>query len=102
MPHEPTSSRSPAALIAVKVAHTIAWAFFAGCILAIPVASWQGNHSTAAWLTASVFVEVAIFEPCYETGKAVRWCISQAGGVPMGIAASTGLGSRPTGECCGP
>jgi len=28
----------------------------------------------------------AIFEPCYETGKAVRWCIQQAGGVPMGIA----------------
>jgi putative SOS response-associated peptidase YedK len=28
----------------------------------------------------------AIFEPCYETGKAVRWCIQQAGQVPMGIA----------------
>lgn len=28
----------------------------------------------------------AIYEPCYETGKAVRWCIEQAGGVPMGIA----------------
>jgi len=60
MPHEPTTSRSAAALVAVKVAHTIAWAFFAGCILAIPVVSWQGNHSAAAWLTAIVFVEVAI------------------------------------------
>jgi putative SOS response-associated peptidase YedK len=28
----------------------------------------------------------AIFEPCYESGKAVRWSIRQAGGVPMGIA----------------
>ena len=28
----------------------------------------------------------AIFEPCYETGSAVRWCIQQPGGVPMGIA----------------
>lgn len=28
----------------------------------------------------------AIFEQCYETGKAVRWCIQQPGGVPMGIA----------------
>ena len=28
----------------------------------------------------------AIFEPCYETGKAVRWIIQQDGGVPMGIA----------------
>jgi len=52
--------QTSAALIAVKVVHTIAWAFFAGCILAIPVASWQGNHTAAAWLTTIVFVEVAI------------------------------------------
>ena len=57
---EPSSPHSPTALVAVKVVHTIAWAFFAGCILAIPVASWRGNHAAAAWLTAIVFVEVAI------------------------------------------
>lgn len=28
----------------------------------------------------------AIYEPCYESGKAVRWCVQQPGGVPMGIA----------------
>lgn len=28
----------------------------------------------------------AIYEPCYETGKAVRWRIEQSGGVPLGIA----------------
>lgn len=28
----------------------------------------------------------AIFEPCYETGKAVRWCVQQPGEVPMGVA----------------
>lgn len=28
----------------------------------------------------------AIFEVCYETGKAVRWCIQQPGDVPLGIA----------------
>lgn len=28
----------------------------------------------------------AIFEPCWESGKAVRWCIQQPGEVPMGIA----------------
>lgn len=27
----------------------------------------------------------AIFEPCWETGRAVRWRIQQAGDVPMGI-----------------
>ena len=53
-------TRSANALVAVKVAHTIAWAFFAGCILAIPVASWRGKHTLAAWLIGVVFVEVAI------------------------------------------
>jgi putative SOS response-associated peptidase YedK len=28
----------------------------------------------------------AVFEPCYESGKAVRWCVQQPGEVPMGIA----------------
>jgi len=28
----------------------------------------------------------AIYEQCYETGKAVRWCVQQPGDVPMGIA----------------
>jgi putative SOS response-associated peptidase YedK len=28
----------------------------------------------------------SVFEQCYETGKAVRWCIQQEGEVPMGIA----------------
>lgn len=49
-----------AALVAVKIVHTIAWAFFAGCILAIPVAALLDKHAAAAWLTAIVFVEVAV------------------------------------------
>ena len=28
----------------------------------------------------------AVFEPCYESGKAVRWCVQQPGDVPMGLA----------------
>ncbi|MBI3528225.1 MAG: SOS response-associated peptidase family protein [Betaproteobacteria bacterium] len=28
----------------------------------------------------------AVYEPNYETGEAVRWCIQQPGAVPMGIA----------------
>ena len=27
-----------------------------------------------------------VFEPCYESGKAVRWCIQQPGEIPFGIA----------------
>ncbi len=47
-------------LTAIKAAHTIVWAFFAGCILAIPVASWRGEHRVAAWLIGIVFVEVVV------------------------------------------
>ena len=56
----PLSAHSARALVAVKVVHTIAWAFFAGCILAIPVASRLRKHTLAAWLIAIVLVEVAI------------------------------------------
>lgn len=60
-PSDSSSARSrSAALIAVKLVHTLAWAFFAGCILAIPVVSLQGHHAAAAWLVAIVFVEVAV------------------------------------------
>ncbi len=48
------------ALVIVKVVHTIAWAFFAACIVAIPIVSWLGNQSATAWLVAIVFVEVAV------------------------------------------
>lgn len=48
------------ALIAIKVVHTVAWAFFAGCIVAIPIVSWLGHHVAVAWLIGIVFVEVAI------------------------------------------
>jgi membrane-bound metal-dependent hydrolase YbcI (DUF457 family) len=44
----------------IRAIHTIAWAFFAGCILAIPVYAWRGNFKTAAILCAVVFVEVLI------------------------------------------
>jgi polyferredoxin len=59
MTEHPTEVRS-ARLKAIKVAHTVVWAFFAGCIVAIPLASWGGMHRTAAWLAAIVFVEVVI------------------------------------------
>lgn len=44
----------------IKVVHTIAWAFFAGCILALPVASWQDEHGVAAWLILAVLLEVVV------------------------------------------
>jgi hypothetical protein len=52
--------RPLAALRAVKILHTIAWAFFAGCILAIPVYAWRGEFGAALVLIAIVSVEVLI------------------------------------------
>jgi polyferredoxin len=47
-------------LRAIKAVHTVIWAFFAACILAIPVASWAGHFRISAWLAAIVLVEVAV------------------------------------------
>ena len=49
-----------AALRAVKILRTIAWAFIAGCILAIPVYAWRGEFVGALVLIAIVGVEVFI------------------------------------------
>ena len=49
-----------AALRAVKALHTVAWAFFAGCILALPLVAWRGDFAWALALIAVVSVEVAI------------------------------------------
>ncbi len=60
MPVHHRAVAPPAALVTIKVAHTIVWVFFVGCILAIPAASWMGEHSVAGWLVAVVFLEVAV------------------------------------------
>lgn len=48
------------ALALVRLAHTVVWSFFAGCILAIPLAAWRGELLVAAYLSAIVLVEVAV------------------------------------------
>lgn len=55
MRQEPASS-----LRAIKIAHTLAWAIFAGCILALPVAAYLREFALAGLLIAIVLVEVAI------------------------------------------
>jgi hypothetical protein len=69
---------SPAALLrVVRVIHTIAWAFFAGCILAIPVLAWRADLIWAGVLIAVVFVEVVVIAVndgrCPLTGVAARY-----------------------------
>jgi hypothetical protein len=67
----------PRALITIKVVHTIVWAFFAGCIVAIPVFSLRDEHRTVVWLAAIVFVEVCVLllnrKRCPSTTLAARY-----------------------------
>ena len=44
----------------VKIIHTVVWAFFAGCILAIPYYAWMGDIRMSAILCGVVFLEVLI------------------------------------------
>jgi len=46
-------------LVAIKVAHTVIWAFFVACILALPVAGLLRRFDWALALTALVLVECA-------------------------------------------
>lgn len=47
-------------LVVVKAAHTLVWAFFAGCILAIPVFAMRDEFGWAWGLAGVVMVEVVI------------------------------------------
>jgi hypothetical protein len=48
------------ALKAVKLVHTVIWAFFAACVCAIPVLAWRGNYRYAAFSIGIVFFEVLL------------------------------------------
>lgn len=77
MRESPSPTADSRALTAIKVIHTLVWAFFAGCILAIPLASWHGEHRAAAWLAAIVAFEVAVLAlnrwSCPLTAVAARY-----------------------------
>ena len=47
-------------LVWIKLAHTAAWLFFAGCIVAIPIAGAGRQFRWAAALSGLVLVECAI------------------------------------------
>ena len=50
----------PRRLLAVKLLHTAVWAFFAGCILTIPILGWKGQLLQAGVLCGIVFIEVLV------------------------------------------
>jgi len=70
------------ALHAVKIVHTVAWAFFAGCILVIPVFAWLGQFRAVGILAIIVLIEIAILAAngwcCPLTGVAARYTDDRA------------------------
>ena len=77
MPQDQPAEVNSGALTAIRTVHTIVWAFFAACIVAIPLASWRGDDRAAAWLAAIVAVEVAVLAlnrwSCPLTSVAARY-----------------------------
>ncbi len=67
---------SNSALRIVKAVHTVVWAIFAVCILAIPWCAWRGRLETALVLIAIVTMKcvlVANRMQCPLTGVAARY-----------------------------
>jgi hypothetical protein len=56
----PFAQARSTSLRAVKAIHTLVWAFFAGCILAIPVAAWRGQFRTVVVLAMVVLLEIGV------------------------------------------
>ena len=69
-------------LFAIKALHTLAWGFFAGCIVAIPLTVHAGKLDVAGVLIAVVFVEVMIVAinrgRCPLTDVAARYTADRA------------------------
>jgi len=66
-----------AALVLVKLIHTVVWGFFAGCIIALPLVALAGRLRLAAWLAVTVLIEVSVLVAnrwrCPLTGLAARY-----------------------------
>jgi len=48
------------ALVAIKLMHTVVWAFLVGCIVALPFAGGLGRFRLAAVLTAVILIECLV------------------------------------------
>ncbi len=51
---------TPPMLRVIKVLHTLVWAFFVGCIVAIPYHVWFGSLRTAVVFSGIVMLEVVV------------------------------------------
>ena len=55
-----THQRPPARLVAIKAVHTAVWAFFAACIVALPVPAWLKRFDLASAMAGCVLLECAV------------------------------------------
>lgn len=53
-------SSAGVALNTIKLVHTLVWAFFAACIVAIPIAAARAEYSRAAFLIGLIALEVLV------------------------------------------
>lgn len=53
-------ARGVQVLVAIKVVHTVVWAFFVACILAIPTFALRGQFRAAAIAATLVLLESAV------------------------------------------
>jgi hypothetical protein len=51
---------SDGTLVAIKLAHTVIWAFLAGSIVGLPVLAWTGQFRLVAILTAVILAECCV------------------------------------------
>ncbi len=69
--------RRSLSLTLIKLSHTVIWAFFAGCILALPLAGLKHGFDGALALTGLVLLECVILLAnrwrCPLTGMAARF-----------------------------
>jgi hypothetical protein len=75
---EQTDARSAArALRAIRLVHTVVWAFFAGCIFAIPICALTERTRMAGALVGVVFLECLVLAinrwRCPLTGVAAHY-----------------------------
>ena len=77
MRHEEKAMTFVASLRAIKLLHTAVWAFFAGCIIAIPILALMRRYTDALVLIGLVMIEVLILVinglRCPLTGVAARY-----------------------------
>jgi hypothetical protein len=66
-----------AALVKIKLLHTVVWLLFAGCIIALPIVGALGYYLWAATLTGLILVECIVLAinrcSCPLTGVAARY-----------------------------